>query len=176
VIAYRYIFYNNLLNKISMGISFLKKKRFSPFERRFPYLLLWNFSATALAGRFCVARGTRDTKIQVIECQFPLCISLLCANTLFSYAVCIGYRKSVASISNHVKMGSVMCLFWLPLLENWEAASFTVRSTPNFRNTNWIEPKTVTWLFWLPLLKSRGSQNSHVTVRIVMWPLLVRFN
>jgi hypothetical protein len=38
--------------------------RFSPFERRFPYLLLWK---TALAGRFCVARGTRDTKIQVIE-------------------------------------------------------------------------------------------------------------
>jgi hypothetical protein len=32
------------LNKTSMGISFLKKKRFSPFERRFPYLLLWNFS------------------------------------------------------------------------------------------------------------------------------------
>jgi hypothetical protein len=27
-----------------MDISFLKKKRFSPFERRFPYLLLWNFS------------------------------------------------------------------------------------------------------------------------------------
>jgi hypothetical protein len=27
-----------------MGISFLKKKRFSPFERRFPYLLLLNFS------------------------------------------------------------------------------------------------------------------------------------
>jgi hypothetical protein len=30
----------------------------------------------------------------------------------------IGYTKSVASISNHVKMGSVTCLFWLPLLEN----------------------------------------------------------
>jgi hypothetical protein len=57
-----------------------------------------------------------------------------------------------------------------------EAASFTVRSTPDFRNTNWIEPKTVTWLLWLPLLKSRGIQNIHVTVRIVMWPLLVRFN
>ena len=36
----------------------------------------------ALAGRFCVARGTRDTKIQVIECQFPLCISLLCVSTV----------------------------------------------------------------------------------------------
>ena len=34
------------------------------------------------------------------------------------YAVCIGYTKSVASISNHVKIGSVTCLFWLPLLEN----------------------------------------------------------
>jgi hypothetical protein len=60
-----------------MGISFLKKKRFSPFERRFLYFC-YEISATALAGIFCVARGTRDTKIQVIECQFPLCISLLC--------------------------------------------------------------------------------------------------
>jgi hypothetical protein len=34
------------------------------------------------------------------------------------YAVCIGYTKSVASISDHVKIGSVTCLFWLPLLEN----------------------------------------------------------
>jgi hypothetical protein len=34
------------------------------------------------------------------------------------YAVCIGYTKSVASISNHVKMGSATCLFWLPFLEN----------------------------------------------------------
>jgi hypothetical protein len=25
-----------------------------------------------------MARGTCDTKIEVIECQFPLCISLLC--------------------------------------------------------------------------------------------------
>jgi hypothetical protein len=38
------LFYNNLLNKTSMGISFFKKKRFSPFERRFLYLLLSNFS------------------------------------------------------------------------------------------------------------------------------------
>ena len=28
--------------------------------------------------------------------------------------MCIGYTKYVASISNHVKMGSVTCLFWLP--------------------------------------------------------------
>jgi hypothetical protein len=28
---------------------------------------------------------------------------------------CIGYTKYVASISNHVKIGSVACLFWLPL-------------------------------------------------------------
>ena len=57
-------------------VSHLKKKSdFSPIERRFPYLC-YEISATALAGRFCVARGTRDTKIQVIECQFPLCIYL----------------------------------------------------------------------------------------------------
>ena len=34
------------------------------------------------------------------------------------YAVCIGYTKYVASISDHVKIGSATCLFWLPLLEN----------------------------------------------------------
>jgi hypothetical protein len=53
-----------------MGISFLKKKRFSPFERRFPYLLLWNFSDGTgwkiLRGAWNL-RGTCDTKIQVIE-------------------------------------------------------------------------------------------------------------
>jgi hypothetical protein len=53
-----------------MGISFLKKKRFSPFERRFSYLLLCNFSDGTgwkiLRGAWNL-RGTRDTKIQVIE-------------------------------------------------------------------------------------------------------------
>jgi hypothetical protein len=53
-----------------MGISFLKKKRFSPFERRFPYLLLCNFSDGTgwkiLRGAWNL-RGRRDTKIQVIE-------------------------------------------------------------------------------------------------------------
>jgi hypothetical protein len=44
VIAYRYSTIIYWTKKTSMGISFLKKKRFSPFERRFPYLLLWNFS------------------------------------------------------------------------------------------------------------------------------------
>jgi hypothetical protein len=39
------LFYNNLLNKMSMVSHFLGKfKRFSSFERRFPYLLLWNSS------------------------------------------------------------------------------------------------------------------------------------
>jgi predicted Fe-S protein YdhL (DUF1289 family) len=33
------------------------------------------------------------------------------------YAVCIGCTKSVDSISNHVKIGSVMCLLWLPYSE-----------------------------------------------------------
>ena len=65
-----------------MGISFLKEKRFSPFETAFSLSFAMKFQrSTALAGEFCVARGTRDTKIEVIECQFPLCISLLCAMT-----------------------------------------------------------------------------------------------
>jgi hypothetical protein len=43
VIAYRYstIIYWTKLPWVS---HFFWKKRFSPFERRFPYLLLWNFS------------------------------------------------------------------------------------------------------------------------------------
>jgi hypothetical protein len=65
-----------------MGISFFKKKRFSPFERRFPYLLLWNVSDGTgwkiLRGAWNL-RGTRDTKIQVIEVSVSsLYISLLC--------------------------------------------------------------------------------------------------
>jgi hypothetical protein len=60
-----------------MSISFFLKKRFSPFERR--YIFCYEISATALAGRFCVARGTRDTKIQVIEVSVSsLYISSLC--------------------------------------------------------------------------------------------------
>jgi hypothetical protein len=72
-----------------MGISFFKKKRFSPFERSFPYLLAfcYEISATALAGRFCVARGTRDTKIQVIEVSVSsLYISSLCLSRVESIA------------------------------------------------------------------------------------------
>jgi hypothetical protein len=38
------LFYNNLLNKISMGISFKKKEAIFTFRTAFPYLLLWNFS------------------------------------------------------------------------------------------------------------------------------------
>jgi hypothetical protein len=58
------------------------------------------------------------------------------------YAVCIGYTKYVTSISNHMKIGSVTCLFWLPLLENRGSQNSRVtlfcsisvskiRSTPN---------------------------------------------
>ena len=66
-----------------MGISFFNKSDFHLSNGVFP-IFCYEISATALAGRFCVARGTRDTKIQVIECQFPLCISLLCDLGLYS--------------------------------------------------------------------------------------------
>jgi hypothetical protein len=71
------------LNKTSMGISYFKKKRFSPFERRFPYLLLWNFSDGTgwkiLRGAWNL-RGTCDTRIQVIEVSVSsLYISSLCS-------------------------------------------------------------------------------------------------
>jgi hypothetical protein len=59
--------------------------------------------------------------------------------------VCIGYTKYVASISNHVKIGSVTCLFWLPLLENrgsqnsseqsCDSLLFHSISVPNIRST-----------------------------------------
>ena len=49
-----------------MGISFLKKSDFHLSNGVFP-IFCYEISATALAGIFCVARGTRDTKIQVIE-------------------------------------------------------------------------------------------------------------
>ena len=65
-----------------MGISFLKKKRFSPFERRFPYAFAMKFQRAHWLGNFACTRVeitcARDTKIEVIDCEFPLCISLLC--------------------------------------------------------------------------------------------------
>ena len=60
-----------------MGILFFLKSDFHLSNGVFP-IFCYEISATALAGKFCVARGTRDTKIEVIECQFPFCISLLC--------------------------------------------------------------------------------------------------
>jgi hypothetical protein len=62
-----------------VGIS-LKKSDFHLSNSIFS-IFCYEISATALAGRFCVACGTHDTKIQVIKCQFPLCISILCAMT-----------------------------------------------------------------------------------------------
>jgi hypothetical protein len=60
-----------------MGISF-KKKSFHLSNGVFP-IFCYEISATALAGRFCVARGTRDTKIEVIEVSVSsLYISSLC--------------------------------------------------------------------------------------------------
>jgi hypothetical protein len=61
-----------------MGISFLKKSDFHLSNGVFP-IFCYEISATALAGRFCVARGKRDTKIQVIEVSVSsLYISSLC--------------------------------------------------------------------------------------------------
>ena len=70
-----------------MGISFLKKSNFHLSNGVLP-IFCYEISATALAGRFCVARGTRDTKIEVIECQFPLCISFLCGKSMRVLSTC----------------------------------------------------------------------------------------
>jgi hypothetical protein len=72
--------------------------------------------------------------------------------------VYIGYPKYVASISNHVKIGSVTCLFWLPQLENRGSQNSSeqscdsllsvpkIRSTPNSKWSsllwNSIKPKS----------------------------------
>jgi hypothetical protein len=56
VIAY---WYSTIIywTKFPWVLSFLKN-RFSPFERRFPYACFcYEISGTALAGKFCVARG-----------------------------------------------------------------------------------------------------------------------
>jgi hypothetical protein len=69
VIACRY---SNLLNKISWVSHFLKKKQFSPFERRFPYgglCFCYEISATALVGKFCVARGVTQ-KLRLSSVSF----------------------------------------------------------------------------------------------------------
>jgi hypothetical protein len=64
-----------------MGISFKKKSDLHLSNGVFP-IFCYEISATALAGRFCVARGTRDTKIEVIEVSVSSLISLLCATSL----------------------------------------------------------------------------------------------
>jgi hypothetical protein len=63
-----------------MGISFLKKSDFHLSNGIFP-IFCYEILATSPAGKFCEARGTCDTKIEVIQCEFPFCISLLCDNT-----------------------------------------------------------------------------------------------
>ena len=65
-----------------MGISFLKKSDFHLSNGVFP-IFCYEISATALAGRFCVARGTRDTKIQVIEVS----VSSLYISSLWLYSI-----------------------------------------------------------------------------------------
>jgi hypothetical protein len=50
-----------------MGISFFLKKAIFTFRTAFSLSFAMKFQRRQLAGRFCVARGTRDTKIQVIE-------------------------------------------------------------------------------------------------------------
>ena len=79
-----------------MGISFLKKKRFSPFERRFPYLLLWNFSDGTgwkiLRGAWNL-RGRRDTKIQVIEMSVSSLYYLFSVEALTKQTWRPGVRK-----------------------------------------------------------------------------------
>jgi hypothetical protein len=50
-----------------MGISFFLKKSDVHLSNGVFPIFCYEISATALAGRFCLARGTRDTKIQVIE-------------------------------------------------------------------------------------------------------------
>jgi hypothetical protein len=78
VIAYRYstIIY---WTKFLWVSNFLKKAIFT-FRTTFSLCFCYEISATALAGEFCVARGINLCawqKNEVIDCEFPPCISLL---------------------------------------------------------------------------------------------------
>jgi hypothetical protein len=63
-------------------------------------------------------------------------------------SLCEGGLKSVLSVQLYVKMVINMDDFTVLSLQ---AAPFTVRRTPDFRNTNGMEQKTVTWLLWTVL-------------------------
>jgi hypothetical protein len=69
------------------------------------------------------------------------------------YSVC----ESVCEI-NSWENTRVIAVVFLMDIQYQEAASFTVRSTPDFRNTNWMEPKTVTWLFDCPYSKAGAAR------------------
>ena len=73
VIAYRY-------STIPWVSHFKKKSHFHLSNGVFP-IFCYEISATALAGRFCMARGTRDTKIEVIEVS----VSSLYISSLWQY-------------------------------------------------------------------------------------------
>ena len=68
--------------KITSPIS--SKIAFLSLRMLFFLYFSYETAATALDGKFCVARGndaqgtTRDTKINRIQFEFPLCILLLC--------------------------------------------------------------------------------------------------
>ena len=59
---------------------------FSTFEQRFSYTFDWKHEERHLPEQFAwrvemTWRG--DTKINVIQCEFPICIYLICDITLF---------------------------------------------------------------------------------------------
>jgi hypothetical protein len=72
------LFYNNLLNKIPMGISFLKKKAIFTFRTAFSLSFAMKFQQRHWLEDFAW-RVTQ--KFRLSSCLFPLCISLLCDPT-----------------------------------------------------------------------------------------------
>jgi hypothetical protein len=82
-----------------MGISFKKKSDFHLSNGVFP-IFCYEISATALAGRFCVARGTRDTKIQVIDVS---------VSSLYISSLCLSIAELTAAVPC-----TIMCVRHLP--------------------------------------------------------------
>ena len=91
--------------------------------------------------------------------------------------MCIGYTKYVAPISNHVKIGSITCLFWLPLLENRGSQNSSeqscdsllfdsisvpkIRSTPNSKWSSLQDSWSISLRAGFMEIKTGGRRKVH---------------
>ena len=103
--------------------------------------------------------------------------------------MCIGYTKSVASISNHVKMGNVTCLFWLPLLlsrgsplgqsedseQSCDRFWFDSISVPKIRstpNSKWSSLGRVRQIFYWSYTCDMMTSDPYLICDSVIWSVI----